>query len=436
MAPSIDPDIQTRRQLLVETRRILHRNAQLSFQETFACSLVEDRLRKIDGVTDVKTGWARAPAEFKGATPENYIREETGTGVTATILGTAGEGPCIAFRADMDALPIPEESEKEYCSKNEGVMHACGHDGHVAMLLLAAEVIAARRHHFCGSVQLLFQPAEEFGGGARYMVKEGALKGVSQVFGIHLFTPLQLGTIGVKGGPLMAAPDKFAIDVQGKGGHGAMPQLSVDAMLCASQINVSLQTVVSRTVAPLEPACVSVCKMENEIGTRTCGCGHAFNVIAGRVVMHGTARSFNDSTQSVIRKGIERVANGVAEAMGATASTTFDDLNFGYPATINTPAEAELMKQAAVCVVGEENVKSGTEIMTLGAEDFSFYLKEVPGCFVFVGATRHGEEVMPHHHPSFDFDEEALEIGASLWVRLTEVILGGSGHSNQKRQRV
>lgn len=433
--PSIDPEIAKRRDCLIEIRRRLHKNAELSFEESYTSSFVEQHLRGIEGVTDITPGWARAPAEFKGAIPQRYQRPEKGMGITAMIRGEAGSGPCIALRADMDALPIHEESEREYCSQNSGVMHACGHDGHTAMLLVAAEVIASMRSQLQGSVKFIFQPAEEFGCGAKYMVAEGTLKGVDQVFGIHLFTPLRTGTIGVKEGPLMANPDKFSIAIEGKGGHGAMPHLSIDAMACASHVQVALQTVVSRNVDPLEPAVVTVGKMENEEGSPICGCGMQFNVICPRVVMHGTTRSFSDGTRAKIRSSVERVAKGVSEAMGASASTSWDDLFYGPPAVVNHGKEAALMHEAASKVVGEEGVLSGRDIMTMGGEDFSFFLKEVPGCFVFVGATAPGADPTPHHHPSFDLDEESLVIGASLWVRLIELLLS---HSNQphKRRRV
>lgn len=202
---------------------------------------------------------------------------------------------CIALRADIDALPIVETESSAagaggYRSLNDGVMHACGHDGHTAMLLCAAEVLVATRASFAGSVKLIFQPAEEFGGGAKYMVKDGVMEDVDEVYGVHLMNFLETGIIGVKAGPLMAAPDKFSITVQGKGGHGAMPHETVDALVAAGMILTSLQTVVSRNVAPIEAAVVTVGKLENSLNSTECGCGSTFNVIADQIVMHGTAR--------------------------------------------------------------------------------------------------------------------------------------------------
>ena len=287
--PRIDQDIAALVPQLKEIRRHLHKNAELSFQEVETAAYILKRLQNIKGVEDISTGLGRAPPEFKGAAPGQieYVRPESGTGITAYIKGSAGPGPCILLRADIDALPILEDApEREYASQNCGVMHACGHDGHVAMLLVAAEVLASRRAEFNGSIKLCFQPAEEFGGGAQYMLEQ--LDDVEQVYGFHLFTGLRTGTIGVKEGPLMAAPDKFTISVRGKGGHGAMPHLSKDAMLCAMHIGVALQTVVSREVDPLEAAVVSIGKLENEEGSATCGCGSTWNVLCGDIVMSGT----------------------------------------------------------------------------------------------------------------------------------------------------
>lgn len=256
------------------------------------------------------------------------------------------------------------------------------------------------------------------------MVADGVLDGVDEVYGLHLLNTLETGTIGVKAGPLMAAPDKFTCQVVGKGGHGAMPQHSIDAMATSSHILTALQTVVSRSVDPLESAVVTVGKMENEEGSTTCGCGHTFNVICGKVVMHGTSRSFNDKTQALLRRRITEVTSGVASALGASASTAFDDVNYGYPAVVNDDDQAALADKAARAVVGEGNVKAGTGIMTMAGEDFSYYLRERPGCFVFVGSRPPGTTIKPHHHPSFDIDEEALPVGAAFYVRLVEDLLG------------
>ena len=422
--PRIDQDIAALVPQLKEIRRHLHKNAELSFQEVETAAYILKRLQNIKGVEDISTGLGRAPPEFKGAAPGQieYVRQESGTGITAYIKGNAGPGPCILLRADIDALPILEDApEREYASQNCGVMHACGHDGHVAMLLVAAEVLASRRAEFKGSIKLCFQPAEEFGGGAQYMLEQ--LDDVEQVYGFHLSTVLRTGTIGVKDGPLMAAVDKFTISVKGKGGHGAMPHLSKDAMLCAMQIGVALQTVVSREVDPLEAAVVSIGKLENEEGSATCGCGSTFNVLCGDIVMSGTTRSFDNAVQQQVRVSVERIAVNVAAAMMCSAQVKWDDVNTGHPATVNHTAEAARARAAAVKVVGEEGLRTGKEIMTMGGEDFSYFLNKKPGCFIFVGATAEGAEPTPHHHPSFDIDEESLAIGATLWLQLVDEVL-------------
>jgi len=421
----IDKDIVVLTPKLKEFRQHLHAHAELSFQEEQTSAYILSKLQAIDGVDDIVTGLGRAPVGFKGASPGNvpYTRLEQGTGITAYIRGTLGDGPCILIRADIDALPIVETApDCEYASKNNGVMHACGHDGHVAMVLVAAEVLAARRNTFKGSVKVLFQPAEECGGGAQYMLEQ--LEDVDQVYGIHLMSSLLTGTIGVKDGPLMAATDRFLISIEGKGGHGAMPHLSVDAMLCAAQVSVALQTIVAREIDPLDAAVVSIGKMENEEGSTTCGCGSTFNVLCGKVVMHGTTRSFSSEVQMKVRESVERITVKVSEAMRAKASVKWDDVTCGWPATINSAAETAMVRAASVRVVGEAGVRTGKEIMTMGGEDFAYFLNNKPGCFIFVGATAAGAQATPHHHPSFNIDEDALAIGATLWLQLVATILG------------
>eukprot|EP00039_Didymoeca_costata_P002636 m.61605 g.61605 ORF g.61605 m.61605 type:complete len:643 (-) comp11429_c0_seq1:228-2156(-) len=403
---------------LREIRRKLHMNPELSFCEHDTSELILETLKQIDGITEIRKGWGRPPKDFKGAVPGIYKRPVNGAGITAVIKGELGEGECIAFRADMDALPILETSKEEYRSENTGVMHACGHDGHVAMLLVAAEVIANNRSKLRGSIKLIFQPAEEFGGGAKYLVKESVLKNVNKIFGIHLWTPLNVGHIGVSHGEMMASPDKFTISIKGKGGHGAAPHKTVDALLVASYVNIALQSIVSRRTDPMQEVVVSVCKMENEEGSNTCGCGHTFNVICGEVVMHGTSRAFTPDMQKKLRQEIQCVATNTAKAHGASATVEFDDLNYGYPPTVNTKNEAVYVELMAAEIVNPQNIHTGRDIMTMGGEDFSYYLEQVPGCMIFVGATGEGKEELPHHHPSFDFDETALEVGAALWVKL------------------
>lgn len=369
---TIHPAVAALERQLIDDRRTLHMHAELSFEEDFTSAFVAKRLTDLG--LKPKLGMGRAPPEFAGAGGGGgYRRREAGTGVICTIEGGAGPGPCVALRADMDALPILETEgsvadQRGYRSTREGAMHACGHDGHTAMLLATAAVLAAPevRQRLRGSVRLIFQPAEEFGGGAKWMVADGAMDGVHQVYGVHLMNFLETGTVGVKAGPLMAAPDKFSITVSGRGGHGAMPHETVDAVLCASMVITSLQTVVSRNVAPIEAAVVTVGKLENRLNSTECGCGSAFNVIADSLVLHGTTRSFEPRVRETVRRRVNEVASGVGASVGAEVTTEWDDINYGYPATINTAQEAVVCAAAARAVVGADGLRTGTAIMTMG----------------------------------------------------------------------
>ena len=276
-ASAIHPDVKAMQDELVGDRRWLHTHAELSFEEDETHRYIAEKLRAMG--LEPTMGLGRAPAAFQGAGgPAGYYRRETGTGLTVDIVGGAGPGPCIALRADIDALPIVETDGSAadlggYRSTNEGCMHACGHDAHTAMLLATAAVLVKTKDRLKGTIRLIFQPAEEFGAGAKYMVSDGVMKGVDEVYGVHVMNFLETGTIGVKSGPIMAAPDKFSITVQGRGGHGGMPHETVDALLVASMVVTSLQSIVARSIAPIESAVVTVGKMENSLNSTECGCG-------------------------------------------------------------------------------------------------------------------------------------------------------------------
>ena len=367
------PEDEHRR--LSETRRDLHRHPELGFEETRTSRLVADRL----------TALGLAP--------------RTGVGRTGvTVDPGAVSGARILLRADMDALPLQEESGAAYASRTPGRMHACGHDGHVAIALSMVARLAAGKE--ASRLRFLFQPAEEGAGGAAACAADGVLEGVSAAFGLHLWNQLPVGMIGVNRGPLMAAVDEFSIDVAGPGGHGAAPHETRDAILAAARIVDGLQSIVAREVSPLDPAVVSIGSIHG---------GEAFNVLPSHVRMTGTARWFTDSAGKLLPDAVTRIARGTAEAAGVRAEVRYRRVN---RPTVNDPGMADLVTRVARSLVGEENVD--TQTRTLGGEDMSIFLDAVPGCFFFVGSAPAGRH-RPHHSPVFDFDERALAIGARVF---------------------
>ncbi len=380
---------------LVADRRHLHENPELGFQEYKTAEFVRQRLEQL-GVEDIRTGIG-------------------GTGVTGLVKGTAeGPGRNVLVRADMDALPIHEENDVEYASKNDGVMHACGHDGHTAILMGLARVLMDRRDQFSGTVKLCFQPAEELPpGGAQAMIKEGVMEDppIEAVFGLHMANESPVGQILVNSGPIMAAADAYTITVQGKGGHGASPHETVDPIVVGAQIVVALQSVVSRSTDPMDSAVVSNCVFQS---------GDAFNVIPDTAVLKGTVRTFKPETRDLMEERITEIAKSTAEALGATAEVSYDR---GYPATINDEAMTELAREAAIAAVGEENVVERPPAM--GAEDMSYFQNEAPGSYFFVGS-RNEEKGFKwgHHHPKFDIDEEALGHGLTAMTMNVLTYLG------------
>jgi amidohydrolase len=373
---------------VIADRRWLHENPELGFKEFKTAEFVRQRLETL-GVEDVQTGIAV-------------------TGVTGVIRGTAdGPGRNVLIRADMDALPIHEENDVEYKSQTDGVMHACGHDAHTAIQLAVARLLMERRDQFSGTVKVLFQPSEEQGtGGAKPMIEAGVLNDppIDAVFGLHMAAEIPVGKIEVAPGGVGAAADSFKIRVQGRGGHGASPHQTVDPVAIGVQIAAALQTIVSRNADPMGQLVVSVCNFH---------AGHADNVIPDTAELGGTVRTFTPEMRDLAEERVKDIATGIAAAMSGEAIITYKR---GYPATINDPEMAELVREAATQVVGEENVAVGEPMM--GAEDFSYFLIEKPGAFFNVGHRNEERGITwPHHHPRFDVDEEALGHGVATMLQ-------------------
>jgi amidohydrolase len=374
---------------IVADRRWLHENPELGFQEHKTADFVRQRLESL-GVEDIQAGIAQ-------------------TGVTGLIRGTQdGPGRTVLLRADMDALPLTEENDVEYRSQADGVMHACGHDAHTAMLLATARVLMDRREEFSGTVKLLFQPSEEAnGGGAKPMIDAGVLENphVDAVFGQHMASDLPTGGVWITGGPVQASADKFSVRIQGKGGHGTVPHTAVDPVIVAMQIGTALQTVVSRRVDPMESAVVSICTMH---------AGTAFNIIPDTAEIGGTVRTFSPEVRDLAQGEITRIAEGIAASMSASAEVTYER---GYPPTVNDEAMADLVRAAAAKAIGEENVHQMRPIMP--AEDFSYFLIERPGTYFMLGC-RNDEKGFnwPHHHPKFDLDEDSMQYGVATMAQV------------------
>jgi amidohydrolase len=384
-AVSIHDTVAALKDQLVADRRHFHRHPELGFQEQETAAYVAARLEKL-GI-EHRTGVAQ-------------------TGVVGLIRG-AQPGHCVLLRADMDALPLTEETGAEYASEHAGVHHACGHDGHTAILLAAAEILSRRRDELHGTVKLIFQPAEEGPGGAKPMIEAGVMEDphVDACFGLHLSNDHPVGQLVVQGGPLQASADFFEITVRGVGGHGAAPHQTVDPVAVGAAIVGELQRIVSREIDPLDPAVITV-------GAFHAGTAH--NVIAPRAELRGTIRSLDPKVQDFLHRRIQEIAEGVASAARATADVRITRL---YPVTVNDEGMADFARGVAEQVVPPNQVIRERPIM--GAEDMSFFLNAAPGCFIFVGSANAERRLnAPHHSPLFDFDEAALPIGAELLCRL------------------
>ena len=373
---------------LVEWRRRLHQKPELSFEENLTAEFVSQKLQE----------WG--------------IEHQIGiakTGIVA-IIESGKPGPVLAIRADLDALPIQEENEVDYRSQHNGIMHACGHDGHTAIALGTACYLAKHKHSFSGTVKMIFQPAEEGPGGAKPMIEAGVLKNpdVDAIVGLHLWNNLPLGTVGVRSGALMAAVETFDCTILGKGGHGGMPHQTVDSIVVAAQIVSALQAIVARNIDPIDSAVVTVGKFH---------AGDTHNVIADTAQIGGTVRYFNPKYQGYFDKRIEQVIAGICQSHGANYKFDYCAL---YPPTINDIKMAELVRSVAESVV-ETPAGIVPECQTMGGEDMSFFLQEIPGCYFFLGSANPEKNLAyPHHHPRFDFDETALGMGVEMFVRCVE----------------
>lgn len=371
---------------MVEWRRHLHRHPELSYQEHHTMKFITDILVSFGIETTSDVG---------------------DTGVIGVVKGDL-PGKTVALRADIDALPIQDEKECEYASQVDGVMHACGHDGHTAGLLAVARYFSENRATLQGEIRLIFQPGEEVcPGGALKMIAAGALEGVDVIYGVHLWSPLPVGILASASGPIMASVDDFVIDITGKGGHGGIPHVTVDSVLTGSQLVVQLQSIVSRNVNPLQPAVLTV---------GTINSGTAKNIIAETCRITGTVRTFDEETRATIRKRFDEVTRHVCAMNGAEVEI---DYMMGYPPLVNHASETDRFFAVATEIFGEEHVQVTPPMMP--AEDFAYYVQEVPGCFVFVGVGNEDKGITyPHHHPRFDMDEVGMLNAAKLLTALAE----------------
>jgi len=369
---------------VIALRRDFHRHPELGFEENRTAGIVAERLRELG--YDVHTGIAT-------------------TGVVGVLTGTA-PGKTIMLRADMDALPIDEENSLDYKSTNAQTMHACGHDGHVAILLGAAEMIAQRHAELAGTVCLVFQPAEEGKGGGAEMVRQGVLDrfGIERAYGLHLSSSHPVGQLGFREGPIYASSDSLEITIEGRGGHGAAPHLSIDPIYLAGEFIVAVQQVVSRQIDPLEPAVVTIGAIHG---------GTTHNVIPSRVTLMGTVRAFNPDVRAQMAERIERVLRGVCDTAGATYQFAY---LWRYPVTSNDAEQTRYVKALAQETVGDDGVADVPQIM--GAEDFSFFAEKVPACFYTLGAAGGPDSSWPHHHARFNIDEAALATGVRMMTAI------------------
>jgi len=386
MTDELKKDVEELTGKIIGWRRDFHRHPEIAFQEKRTSSVIRQFLEELD-------------------IPVIACAE---TGLRGILEGLPG-GKTVALRADIDALPMKEEGDKDYISENPEAAHACGHDGHMAILMGVAQLLSQRKDRFKGNVIFLFQPSEERPpGGAVKMVEEGALEGVDTVFGLHLWQLLPTGSIGIVKGAMMAQSDNFSITVKGKGGHGSMPHTTVDPILVASHLVVNIQSIVSRNVDPLKPAVVSFGTVKG---------GTINNIIPGEVSLTGTVRTFDSSLQSLAEIRLKEITEETCKAFGATARFEYEK---GYPPLVNHEAMVDFVLEVAARTLGEDRIQTIDPVM--GGEDFAYFLQKVPGAFLFFGMGDGME--FPHHHPAFDLDEKALPQATLLMASLALEYLG------------
>lgn len=380
--------IQSVKEFVIGARHTLHAIPETAFEEVRTGAYVADALREMG--LEVTTGVA-------------------GTGVVG-LLDTGRPGPCLMIRADMDALPIQEETGLPFASTNPGVMHACGHDSHMSMALGAAKLLSGPlRSDICGKVKFVFQPAEEYPGGAKPMIEQGVLENpkVDRCIGAHIWPSVPEGGIALGAGPVMASMSRFDLTVRGRGGHGAQPHKTVDALEVGAQVVSALQRIVSRQANPLSPTVVTVGKFES---------GTAFNIIPETAAMCGTMRTFDRDIWAAWEERLDRVIGGVCASMGAEYEL---EVTTGYPPTVNDPEMTALARACAEQTVGAANVFDPEPSM--GGEDMSFFLEKVPGCFAFIGSGVEGGA--PIHNPKFNFNDEVMLNGVELFCRYALAVL-------------
>jgi amidohydrolase len=381
-------ELEAVRDQVIAWRRYLHAHPELSFEETHTSQFIYDCLTSF-GLE---------------------VTRPAGTSVVGILRGNR-PGRTVAIRADIDALPILEENDFEFKSQNPGVMHACGHDGHTAMLLGAAKILSEKRDQIQGEIRFLFQSGEEvMPGGAEALVRAGVLEGVDFIIGTHLWASMPTGQIGIIYGPAMAAPDEFRIVIHGKGGHGAIPQETVDSILVGAQVVQALQHIVSRRTDPLDDLVISVCQFH---------AGTAHNIIADTATLVGTVRTFKPELQDRVEALMHQTLQGICQLYGATYTLEYTR---GYAPVINDEHVTRVVEETVREVLGEQAIVHPDP--TMGGEDFSAYQKVVPGCFFFTGAgNREKGIVYPHHHPRFTIDEDALQHGVSLFLHTAMKLL-------------
>lgn len=375
---------------VIAWRRYLHTYPELSFEEEQTAQFIFEKLQSFDNLE---------------------VSRPTKTSVMARLIGKQ-QGKVLAIRADIDALPIQEETSHSFSSQNPGVMHACGHDGHTAILLGAAKILSTLQDQLKGEVRFLFQHAEELApGGAEEMVQAGVMNGVDMIIGAHLWSPLETGKIGVAAGPVMASPDTFTISIVGQGGHAGLPHQTVDAIAVGAQVVSNLQHIVSRNMDPLDTLVLSITKFAG---------GTAMNIITGSVEIAGTVRLFNTELRPVVAELMERVVKGITQAHGATYHIEYME---GPAPVINDNEITRLIEETVCELYGEEALVLVKPNM--GAEDFSAFLQKAPGTYFFTGSGNKEKGTdYPHHHPRFDLDEDAFSKGMNMFVHATLKLLG------------